>query len=75
MSSPAPLTEVRLPGRNRTVPGACGLLSKTMLPSGARSTPPCSISGAMSVSPPNAAYGTAGRSPEARRIVRTALGL
>ncbi|KAG0949479.1 hypothetical protein G6F31_013918 [Rhizopus arrhizus] len=38
-----------------------------MPPNGARSTPPCSISGAASVMAPNAEYGVAGVSPAARR--------
>ncbi|KAG0906431.1 hypothetical protein G6F32_017086 [Rhizopus arrhizus] len=75
MTNPSPLMDVRLPGRNRMVLGVSDLLSHVMPPNGARSTPPCSISGAASVMAPNAEYGVAGVSPAARRSVRTASGL
>lgn len=71
MTSSAPLTEVRLPGNNLTVPGARSrLLPNWMSPSGARTTPPCSIFDAMNARLPNTDSGVSGKDSPLRSIAK-----
>ncbi|KAG1316338.1 hypothetical protein G6F62_013572 [Rhizopus arrhizus] len=62
LNFPAPLTEVTLPGNKvrRCVPNTELTSPRTIAPSGARTTPPCSTLVAARRSEPNAEYGTAG---------------
>ncbi|MNU52128.1 hypothetical protein D3C71_411320 [compost metagenome] len=61
MSSPSPLTDVRLPGSSLTC--VVSASPSVSCPSGTRTTPPCSMTPARSDRSPKAEYGTCGIAP------------